>query len=74
MLVDNFPEPARVRISRNTFKHQCGSAIGQWTIDNVGVSGNPSHVCGAPVDITIVIIKHIFVCHRSIKNVTTSGV
>ena len=46
-LLDHLPIPVRVRVSRNAFEHgRCGS-IGQGTINDVRMPGNPTDVSRA---------------------------
>ncbi len=38
------------------------------------MAGDPADIGGAPVDVTVVIIEHIFMCHRRKHQITASGV
>ena len=64
VLVAYLPEAAGVRIGRHAFEHQRGRAIGQRSVDDIAVSGDPAHIGGAPVHIALVIIEHVLMRHR----------
>src|SRR5690606_30985578 len=56
------------------FEHQCGGAVGQRAVDDVAVAGDPADVGGAPVDVTVLIVEHVFVRHGAAKQIAASGV
>ncbi len=58
VLVDDLPETADRRIVGHALEHQGGGAIGQRTIDDVGVAGHPADIGRAPVDVAVLIIEH----------------
>ncbi|MNE46801.1 hypothetical protein D3C80_1411610 [compost metagenome] len=57
MLVDNLPETRGVRVIRDPFEHQADSAIGQRSIDDVAVAGNPADIRRAPEHFPIAVIE-----------------
>merc|ERR1712000_412899 len=59
VLINNLRETVDVRVIRHTFVHQSNTAIGQRAVKQVSVTGNPAHIRGTPVDITIVVIEHV---------------
>ena len=62
------------RVVWNTLEHQGGRAIGQRTVDDVAVAGDPADIGRAPVDVAIVIIEHVLVRHRSVNEISTRRV
>ena len=63
VLVAHFPTARGIGIGRHALKHHRGRAIGERSIENIGVTGDPADICGAPVDVTIMIIEHILMGH-----------
>ena len=59
VLVDHLPEARTGGIIRHAFEHQGGGAIGQRAIENITVTGDPTDIGGAPIDIALVIIEHV---------------
>ncbi len=74
MLVYHLPEATGVRIGGHTLEHDGGRAIGQRSVDDVGVPGYPADIGGAPVDITVVVIEDVLVGHGRVKLVAAAGV
>ncbi len=74
MFVTDLPEAATVRVRGDSFEHQCRCTIGQWSVDNVGMTRDPAYISCTPVDVAILIVKHVLMCHRGIQNVATAGV
>jgi hypothetical protein len=60
VFLNNLPETAVGRIIGNAFEHDGCCAVAQRTVKNVGVTGDPAEVGGAPVNIAIMIIENIF--------------
>ena len=58
MLFDNLPATGNIRIVRNPLEQECYRTITQRTIQDIAVSGNPTEVRRAPVNITVLIIKN----------------
>ncbi len=59
VFVDHFPEARSGRVVRHAFEHQRDRAIGERTVDYIGMPRHPADVGRAPVDVTIVIIKGV---------------
>ncbi len=74
MLVDHLPEAAGVGIVGHALEHQGRGAVGERSIDDVAVAGDPAHVGGAPVDVAVVIIEHVLVRHRGEDDVAAGRV
>ena len=74
MLFHDLPETARVGVARHALKHQRSRAIGQRTIDNVAVAGDPTHVSCTPVDVAILVVEGELMGHRPIKQIAAGGV
>ena len=73
MLVHHLRHTGRRRPVRYAFKHQRGRAAGQRAVQQITVSGNPTHISGAPVDIARMIIKDIFKGQRRIHQITAGS-
>ena len=68
-LLDHLPIPVRVRVSRNAFEHgRCGS-IGQGTINDIGMPGNPANVSRTKIDALLVVVENVLVRNRRINHV-----
>src|SRR5215510_14551014 len=50
---DDFPEPVRFRPIRGPFIHDRGRTVGEWTIDDVAMAGDPADIRCAPENILI---------------------
>ena len=74
VLVDDVPEPRHVGIVGDAFEHHRGRAVGQRTIDDVTVAGDPAHVGRAPVDVVLAQVEHSFVRIRGEQQVAAGGV
>ena len=64
MLIADLPEARGVGIGRHALKHQARRAIGQWSVHDIGVSGDPADISRAPVHIILFQIEDIFMRHR----------
>lgn len=42
------------------FIHDLGDAVGEWSVSDVGVSGDPTDVGGAPVNVVILHVENVF--------------
>ena len=71
--LNHLPIAVRIGIGGNTLKHGGGGTIGQRTIHDVGVPGDPSNIRGTEIYILFVIIKNVFMGDRSVDHVATSG-
>ena len=60
MLINHIPETTIIGVIWDTFEHDSDSSISQRPINNVGMACDPSDVRRAPVNITWMIIKNIF--------------
>jgi hypothetical protein len=58
---------------RHAFEHQRGGAIGEWSVDDVTVAGDPADIGGAPVDIVFAQVEHRFMGVGRIQQITTGG-
>ena len=74
MLVHDLPESGRVGISRHAFKHQSGRPVRKRAVKDIAVTGDPPDIRRTPINISIVVIEHIAVCHRRIQLVAARGV
>ena len=57
VILDHFPEAARIRIGRYALEHDFGRADGQRTVADVGVPGDPAHVGRAPEDVARLVVE-----------------
>ena len=60
VLFDDFPKAIRLRPVRRAFVHERGRAVGERTVNHVAVAGHPTDVRGAPKNIFVAKIEHIF--------------
>ena len=52
-LLHDLPEPVQLRIGGYALEHDRGGAVGQRSVDDVAVPGDPADVGGAPVDVLV---------------------
>src|SRR5207247_9448072 len=57
---DDFPEAIRLRPVRCALVHNSRCAIRERTINNITVSGYPADVGGAPKNIFVTNVEHVF--------------
>ena len=69
----HLPEPASIRIGGHPFKHEGSGTVGQRTVHNIAVAGDPAHICGAPVNLARLVIKDIFVGHGCPDHIAAGG-
>ncbi|MNZ61758.1 hypothetical protein D3C78_798590 [compost metagenome] len=74
MLVDHLPEARGRRVARHALEDQRGRAVGQRTVDDVAVAGDPADVGGAPEDFAVAVVQHVLEGHRCLQQVATGGV
>ena len=74
MLVDDLPEARGVGIVRHALEHQRGRAVGERTVDDIGVAGDPADIGRAPIDVAVVIVEHILMRHRGEHEIAARGV
>ena len=48
VVLNHFPETARIGIGRHTFKYHLRQSRSQWAVGNIGVARDPAHVGRAP--------------------------
>ncbi len=73
VLVDDLPEAARVRVVRHALEHERRRAVRERPVDDVAVTRNPAHICGAPVNVPVVIIEDVLVRHGCKQQVAGRG-
>src|SRR5262249_496499 len=69
VLAAHFPKARGGRIVRDTFEHHRDGTVGKRAVDDVAVAGHPADVSGAPVDVALVIVEYVLVCHRRVNQV-----
>ena len=74
VVLDDAPEAVRVGPVRGTFIHQAGHAIGQRTVDQVAMAGDPADVGAAPIDVVLAEIENVFRRGIGLGEVTGCGV
>ncbi len=74
VLVHNLPEARGVGVGGDALEHEGDGAVGQGTVDDVGVACDPAHVGGAPVDVTLVVVEGELVGDGGVDHVTAGGV
>src|SRR5215212_1831057 len=60
MVFDDLPEPVRLRPVRRAFVHESGSAIRQRSVDHITVPSDPTHIGGAPENVVVLNVEHVF--------------
>ena len=74
MLLDDPPESIFVWSIRSSLIHQDGRAVRHGTVDHVAVSGNPTAVRGAEMNIVILEVKNELTCRKCSGKVAPRGV
>mmetsp|Transcript_3470 Transcript_3470/g.9597 ORF Transcript_3470/g.9597 Transcript_3470/m.9597 type:complete len:287 (-) Transcript_3470:365-1225(-) len=74
MTLNHIPVPTGIRIDGRRFKHEGRATIQQWPIDHIGVSSNPSTICHASKQVTILQAKGIVGGKGGIQGVPTRRV
>ena len=69
VLVHYLPAPRCVRPGGHAFEHERGGAVGERSVDDVGVTGDPADIGGAPVDVPLVIVEYVLVGHRRMEEI-----
>ena len=60
IFLDNIPETTEIRVVRSSLIHDLRYPVGERAENYIGMSGDPSNVCSAPVDVVILHIEDIF--------------
>ena len=74
VLINDITHTAMGGIAGHALKHQGSRTVGQGAINDIAVPGNPANVRGAPVDFTLLIVKHVLVGHGGVGQVAAGGV
>ncbi len=74
MFINYIPETTIIGVIWDTFEHDSDSSISQRPINDVGMACDPSDVRRAPVNITRLIIKNIFMGKGRINKVSATSV
>ena len=74
ILLDDFPEPVRLRPIGCAFIHECRRAVGERTVNDITVASHPSHVRGAPKNIFVANVEDVFRGGINSNEVTASRV
>ena len=74
VLLDDIPEATEVGMIGSTFIHDLSHAIGERSVGDVGMAGDPTDVGGTPVNIVILHVENIFAGGVSAGEVTAGGV
>ena len=73
VFIYHLPETRGIRVGRHPLEHQRYRSVGQGAIDNIAMPSDPANISSTPVDIAIVIVKHIAMGHRSVQLVSAAG-
>ena len=73
VLVDHFPAAPRVRVGGHALENQRGGAVGKGAVDDIGVTGDPADIRGAPVDLALAVIEDILERHGGLQQVAPGG-
>ena len=65
-IVNDLPVPAGVGVGGQRLEHHGGGAVGQWTVDDVAVAGDPADVGGAEVDAVGLVVEDVVVGHGGV--------
>ena len=75
VLFDDLEVPVLVGGGRGALVDDLGDAVGQRTVDDVGVPGDPADVGGAPVDVGLGLdVEHVVVGVGRLREVAAGGV
>ena len=72
-LVADLPEPAEVRIVRDTLEHHGGGAVGKRRVHDIGVPRDPADVGGAPEDVPVVVVEDVLEGQGRVEQVPPPG-
>src|ERR1700745_88384 len=70
---DDFPEPVRFRPIWRPFVHDRCRAIGERTIDDIAVAGDPADISRAPKDVFVANIEDVLRGGINADQITTCG-
>src|ERR1035438_2617614 len=70
----NLPGPSRIGVSGDTFIDDTGGGQGQWSVNNVGVTGDPTDVRHAPVHVLGMDVLNVLGRARHIGQVSAGTV
>ena len=73
MLIYDIPKSACIRVGWNSFKNQSSSSGTQRTIRNISMSGNPSDISCAKMNLTGLVLKNIYKSIVGINHIPTAG-
>ena len=74
VFLDNVPEPSEVGVIRSAFIHDLGHSVGERTVGDVGMPGDPADVGSAPIDVVILHIENVFAGGVSAGEVSAGSV
>ena len=74
VLIHNLRHTRRGRPVGHAFEHQRGCAAGQRTVQQVAVPGYPTHVSGTPIDIALMVVKHVLKGGCGVDQISAGGV
>ena len=74
VLVNDLPEARVRRVVGDTFEDDLSSTTEQWAVRDVSVPCDPPAVCGAPVNISRLVVKDCLECGCGVNHVSTSRV
>ena len=74
MLVHHLAHAVGGRVVWHPFEHQGGGAVGERPVDQIGVTGDPAHIGGTPVDVLLVIVEHVLEGEGGIDQIAARGV
>mmetsp|Transcript_19080 Transcript_19080/g.26849 ORF Transcript_19080/g.26849 Transcript_19080/m.26849 type:complete len:259 (+) Transcript_19080:935-1711(+) len=74
MSLHHIPISSIVRIHGCTFEHEGTASIEKWSINDVGVSSDPTSICHTSINIALTYIKGVGSGMHGIKTVSTGGV
>ena len=75
VLLDDLPQAIVAGVVRDAFVDHAGRAVGQRSVDDVAVAGDPADVGRAPVHVRVLVeVEHVLVGERHLRQVATGGV
>ena len=74
MLVAYFPEARGIGIGRHALEYQRDGAVGERSVDDIGVPRDPADIGGTPEYIPFMVIKDVLVGDRGVQEITAGGV
>ena len=71
---NHVPVAACIWIGRDRFEHDRGRAVGQRTVDDIAVAGDPADIGDTGKDVILPVVEDIAVGHHGVEQIAGAGV